>query len=219
MEFQRAVAPTCYSVHVCLHKDVVQCVINRLLSCPCDVVFVSGALRWVAAKKVTTPPSPKGQQPASRHTRHLLPTSWAPMQKRSPRPLVLSPFVFRGSRRQWVVSPRTRVSGTRDYCRATGPPCLQKFLDLFTEGNRPTRFYRTARDCCRATSPRVYQSSSKAGPLGTTSPTAIQISPFIEVKKLNCPSRHALRNQGTTPGTYEGNRPSCPHRSSSSAGG
>ena len=97
------------------------------------------------------------------------------------------------------------------HCRATGPrvykspwnprllqgnrpPCLQKFLDLFTEGNRPTRYYRTARDCCRATSPRVYQSSSKAGPLGTTSPTAIQISPFIEVKKLNCPSRHALRN-------------------------
>ena len=54
-EFLRAVAPTCYGVHVCLHKDVVQCVINRLLSCPCDVVFVSGALRWVAAKKVTTP--------------------------------------------------------------------------------------------------------------------------------------------------------------------
>ena len=99
------------------------------------------------------------------------------------------------------------------------PPRLQKFLDLFTEGNRPTRFYRTARDCCRATSPRVYKSSSKAGPLGTTSPTAIQISPFIEVKKLNYPSRHALRNQGTTPGSYEGNRPSSPHRSSSSAGG
>ena len=83
-ETLRAVAPTCYGVHVCLHKDVVQCVINRLLSCPCDVVFVSGALRWVAAKKVTTPPSPKGQQPASRHTRHLLPTSRAPMQKGVP---------------------------------------------------------------------------------------------------------------------------------------
>ena len=84
LEFQRAVAPTCYGVHVCLHKDVVQCVINRLLSCPCDVVFVSRALRWVAAKKVTTPPSPKGQQPASRHTRHLLPTSRTPMQKGVP---------------------------------------------------------------------------------------------------------------------------------------
>ena len=83
-ETLRAVAPTCYGVHVCLHKDVVQCVINRLLSCPCDVVFVSGALRWVAAKKVTTPPSLKGQQPASRHTRHLLPTSTAPMQKGVP---------------------------------------------------------------------------------------------------------------------------------------
>ena len=84
LEFQRAVAPTCYGVHVCLHKDVVQCVINRLLSCPDDVVFVTGALRWVAAKKVRKPPSPKGQQPASRHTRHLLPTSMAPMQKGVP---------------------------------------------------------------------------------------------------------------------------------------
>ena len=82
-------------------QDVVQCVINRLLSCPCDVVFVSGALRWVAAKKVTTPPSPKGQHPASRHTRHSLPTSWAPMQKRSRtvRPIL---FAFLGSRRQWL---------------------------------------------------------------------------------------------------------------------
>ena len=108
-EFLRAVAPTCYGVHVCLHKDVVQCVINRLLSCPCDVVFVSGALRWVAAKKVTTPPSPKGQQPASRHTRHLLPTSRAPAQQRSRtfRPIL---FAFRGSRRQWAVRPHTRVS-------------------------------------------------------------------------------------------------------------
>ena len=84
LEFLRAVAPTCYGVHVSLHKDVVQCVINRLLSCPCDVVFVSGALRWVAAQKVTTPPSREGQQPASRYTRHLLPTSRAPMQKGVP---------------------------------------------------------------------------------------------------------------------------------------
>ena len=113
----------------------------------------------------------------------------------------------------------TKAPGTRDCAGQPAPLRLQKFLDLFTEGNRPTRFYRTARDCCRATSPRVYKSSSKAGPLGTTSPTAIQISPFIEVKKLNYPSRHALRNQGTTPGSYEGNRPSSPHRSSSSAGG
>ena len=132
----------------------------------------------------------------------------------------------------------TKAPGARDYCRATSPrvyksswnprllqgnrpPCLQKFLDLSTEGNRPSSLEQglSARDCGRATSPRVYKSSSKAGPLGTTSPTAIQISPFIEVKKLNYPSRHALRNQGTTPGSYEGNRPSSPHRSSSSAGG
>ena len=113
----------------------------------------------------------------------------------------------------------TKAPGTRDYCRATGPRVCKSSLTCSLRATGPQDCYRTARDCCRATSPRVYKSSSKAGPLGTTSPTAIQISPFIEVKKLNYPSRHALRNQGTTPGTYEGNRPSCPHRSSSSAGG
>ena len=46
LETLRAVAPTCYGVHVSLHKDVVQCVINRLLSCPCDVVLCD----WGAAR-------------------------------------------------------------------------------------------------------------------------------------------------------------------------
>ena len=43
----RAVARACYGVHVWLHRDMVQCVSSRLLSCPVYVVFVSGALRWV----------------------------------------------------------------------------------------------------------------------------------------------------------------------------
>ena len=44
-----------------------QSVINRLLSCPCEVVSVSGALRWVAAKKVRKPPSEK-YNPTQWHT-------------------------------------------------------------------------------------------------------------------------------------------------------
>ena len=131
--------------------------------------------------------------------------------------MVLSPFGFCGSRRQWVVNPRTRVSrardysratsprvykspwsprplqgnqppcvyksswnprplqsnqppvsakapGTRDHCRATSPPRLQKFLDLNpSEGNRPRVWNRSL--CPRllkATSLRNYKSSSKA---------------------------------------------------------
>ena len=42
-----AVARACYGVHVWLHRDMVQCVSSRLLSCPVYVVFVFGALRWV----------------------------------------------------------------------------------------------------------------------------------------------------------------------------
>ena len=52
---------------------------------------------------------PQGVCLRSRHTSHALPTSWAPVQKRS---WTLCPtlFAFRGSRRQWAVNPRTRVS-------------------------------------------------------------------------------------------------------------
>ena len=51
-------------------QDMVQCVVNRLLSCP----LVCGFCAWGAAlgnaRKVSTPPSPKGRYPASRRTRH-----------------------------------------------------------------------------------------------------------------------------------------------------
>ena len=62
----------------------------------------------VAHSEGHSPPNPKGCL-HSRHSSHALPTSWAPVQKRS---WTLCPtlFAFHGSRRQWVVSPRTRVS-------------------------------------------------------------------------------------------------------------
>ena len=172
----------CATVHVSLHKDVVQCVSSRLLSCPGDVFFLWLGRCAGCCTRDSTPPSPKGQQPASRHTRHLLPTSRAPMQKGVPELLVLSPFVFRGSRRQWVVSPRTRVSGAQpvegnrpsrrqeplepETTKGNRPSCLQKFLDL--EPSRATGPRVCNKSFCprpqRATGPRVYKSSFITGP-------------------------------------------------------
>ena len=201
-----------------LLRDMVQCVGSRLLSCHCGCGFsVAGALRWVLRERhnASQPLRAAASEPPDRPLCSDLPGAHA---ERSPRPLVLSPFGFCGSRRQWVVNPRTRVSGARDYCRATSPrvykssgardycratsprvyksswnprllqgnrpPCLQKFLDLDPlRATGPRVWNRTL--CPRllkAKSLRVYKSSSKAGPPGTTSPTAIQISPFIEVK-------------------------------------
>ena len=150
-----------------------QCVINRLLSCPCDVVFVSGALRWVAAKKVTTPPSPKGQQPASRHTRHLLPTSWAPMQKGVPDlwSYPLSDSVDRvgsGLSIHARASPEpettagqpapvsTKAPGARDCAGQPAPLRLQKLLEPETaQGNQPPCVYKSSLTCSlRATGPQ-----------------------------------------------------------------
>ena len=97
------------------------------------------------AGKTQLPPNPKGQQPASRRTGHScsdLPDTHA---ERGPRPLVISPFGFCGSRRQWVVNPRTRVSGA-----------------LAVEDNRPSRRLALLEPetTKRATGPRVYKSSS-----------------------------------------------------------
>ena len=64
-----------------------QCVSRRLQSSFGDVVFVTGALRWVAAWKVTKPPSPKGQQPAT-----LFADLQGAFAERSPGLFVLSPF-------------------------------------------------------------------------------------------------------------------------------
>ena len=59
-ETLRAVARARYGFHVWLHKDVVQCVISRLLWCPDDVVFATGALRWVLQGRSQRLPALKG---------------------------------------------------------------------------------------------------------------------------------------------------------------
>ena len=106
-------------------------------------LFVTGALRWVAAKKVTTPPSPKGQQPASRHTRHLLPTSRAPMQKGVP-DLWSYPLSDSVDREGSGLSIHARASPGLEPSRTTGP-----------------RVYKSSWNprLPRATGPRVYKSS------------------------------------------------------------
>ena len=96
---------------------------------------VAGALRCVAARETLRLPALRRQQSASRRSGHSL---------------VLSPFGFCGSRRQWVVNPRTRVSGALAV-EDNQPPC-------------PTKAPGT-RDHCRATGPRVYKSPSSPRPL------------------------------------------------------
>ena len=83
LEFLRAVAREC-GVPVSLLRDMVQCVGSRLLSCHCGVVLLWPGRYAGCCARDTTPPSPKGQQPASRRTGHTVPTSWAPMQKGVP---------------------------------------------------------------------------------------------------------------------------------------
>ena len=239
----------------------------------------------------STPPNHKGQQPSEPPHRPLCSDLPGTHAERGPRPLVLSPFGFCGSRRQWVVNPRTRVSGARAI-KDNRPPRLQKLLEpepsrttgprvdwrswsprpqkgkqapVFTKapgtrdhkkGNRPSCLQKFLDlDPSRATGPRDYRRSflpenvagqpalvstkavAKLDHQGTTSPTGIQISPF-RLRKMNYPSRHALRNvrlkstesetsRTTSPRvcespmtwTQEGSRPTCPHGSSSSAGG
>ena len=62
---------------------------------------------------------------------------------------------LRSPRLRRATSPlaSTRAPGTRDCAGQPAPLRLQKFLDLFTEGNRPTRYYRTARDCAGQPAP------------------------------------------------------------------
>ena len=150
----------------------------------------------------TMPPSPKGQQPASRRTGHSVPTSWGAHAERSPRPLVLSPFGFCGSRRQWVVNPRTRVSGALAV-EDNQPSRQLALLEPETTAGQPASVSTKA-----PSSPRPLQSnqlpclqkllepetaagqpapaSAKAAQklehLGTTSPTVNQPSPFSKVK-------------------------------------
>ena len=61
-----------------------QCVSRRLLCVLVAWLFCDRGAALVTARKVSTPPSPKGQQPASRRTGHSVPASRAPMQKGVP---------------------------------------------------------------------------------------------------------------------------------------
>ena len=66
-ELPRAVAPVCYGVTVWLHRDTVQCVINRLVSCLFLCLGRCG--RYNEGRhheEVQKPPSPKGVNPRSR---------------------------------------------------------------------------------------------------------------------------------------------------------
>ena len=83
LEFLRVVAREC-GVPVSLLRDVVQCVGSRLLKCHCGVDFLWPGRYAGYCARDTMPPSPKGQQPASRRTGHSVPTSRAPMQKGVP---------------------------------------------------------------------------------------------------------------------------------------
>ena len=145
---------------------------------------------------------------------------WSPRPQKGNRPSCLQKFLD--------LEP-SRATGPRDHYRTfclrpqkgNQPSCLQKFLDLEPSRATGTRdYYRTF--CPRPQKGNRPLVSTKAGAKldhqGTTSPTGIQISPF-RLRNMNYPSRHALRNQSTTHGNYEGNRPTCPQGSSSSAGG
>ena len=99
--------------------------------------------------------------------------------------MVLSPFGFCGSRRQWVVNRReqpalvsTRAPGARDHKRATGPRVYKSSWNP-----RPPR----------ATGPRVYKSNSKTGTPGDNQ-SHRNPDPRLVKKTLDYPSRRALRN-------------------------
>ena len=101
--------------------------------------------------------------------------------------MVLSPFGFCGSRRQWVVNPRTRVSGAlavennqpsrptsapgaRDRRRQPAPRLQKPLEPETTAGNRP-RVYKSSLDpeTTAGNRPRVYKGSSSC-PLRATGP-------------------------------------------------
>ena len=100
-ESPHAVAQACRVVHVWLHRDMVQCVINRLVSCLFSVFGGAGRYHKGRISAVAAPDT--------------LADSWAPVQKES-RTVRPSLIAFLGSRRQWL-------------CQATrAPPAL--FLEL-----------------------------------------------------------------------------------------
>ena len=131
-------------------QDVVQCVSRRLLWCPCGVAFCGRGAALVAAQETQRLPALRGNnqraaapatlfRPPGRPCRKESQTvSLIPFQIPSPFKHLQGMHCVRGSRRQWVVSPRTRVSGARDYCKATGPRVYKSpWSPRPLQGNRP----------------------------------------------------------------------------------
>ena len=89
-------------------QDMVQCVVNRLLSCPLVCSFCAWGAALGNARKVSTPPSPKGRYPASRRTRHSCRPPGRPCRE-SPGLFVLSLSHSSECNRQWVVNPPAQL--------------------------------------------------------------------------------------------------------------
>ena len=138
-----------------------QCVGRRLLWCPVTWILCDRGAALVTAGDTHRLPALRGsnQRAAAPPLCSDLPGTHA---ERSPRPLVLSPFGFCGSRRQWVVNPRTRVSGALAV-EDNRPSRRLELREPETTAGQPAPVSTKApgtRDHCRATGPRVYKSSS-----------------------------------------------------------
>ena len=150
-----------------------QCEGSRLLSCPCGVVLLWPGRYAGCCTRDTTPPSPKGQQPASRRTGHTVPTSRAPMQKGVPDlwSYPLSNSVDRDGSGLSIharASPEpettagqpapvsTKAPGARDCAGQPAPLRLQKLLEPETaQGNQLPCVYKSSLTCSlRATGPQ-----------------------------------------------------------------
>ena len=159
----------------------------------------------------STPPSLKGQQPASRRTSYFRPPG-RPCRKES-QTISLIPFripwiatavgcqstharLRSSSRGGQPALASTRAPGARDHQRATGPRVYKSSLTWSHRGQPAlvTTTGLSARDHKRATGPRVYKSSS-TGPSGDNQSRRNPDLP-VSFHKKNYPSRHALRNQG-----------------------
>ena len=235
LEFLRAVAREC-GVPVSLLRDMVQCVGSRLLSCHCGVVFCVWGAALDTAGKTHRLPALRGSNQRAAAPATLFRPPGHPCRKGSqtfgPTPfriLWIATAVGCQSTHARLRSPSrggqpalasTSAPGARDHCRATGPRVCKSSLTWIHRGQPALEFGTSlsARDRKGQLAPASTKADTKLDHQGTTSPTGIQISTF-RLRKMNYPSRHALRNQSTTHGTYEGNRPTCPHGSSSSAGG
>ena len=137
------------AVYPC-HCSGIWCSAWAVVSCRVTVawIFVAGALRWLLRERLNAsqPQGAATSEPPHRPLCSDLPGAHA---ERSPRPLVLSPFGFCGSRRQRVVNPRTRVSGA-----------------LAVEDNQPSRrLVLLEPETTAGNQPRVHKSPSSPRPL------------------------------------------------------